>query len=332
MKICTFYFYSTINYNFSIYIFRFLYINLYRYFYFPLFHITYWKMLLPLVELISRLRFYSMGWLWVLLFCSQHHLLRVCSLQMLPYIFPRNFNSVKKIRNAFSLSSIPSSSSYSSPSTSQSNGLQDQRRNQSTSCSYAHNFYFEPEEKDIINLLKSYSLRHPSTTIRIAGGWVRDKILNVTTKPDIDIAIDDMSGVAFARKFANFTLKASGLKIELGIIQSNPEKSKHLETAAFQLGKYSIDIVNLRTERYTEESRIPEIQIGTPSEDAYRRDLTINALFYNVNEDIVEDFTGLGLQGTDSIAFIIYDLNFSYGGCDLLLYFFILSVRAFFYF
>jgi tRNA nucleotidyltransferase (CCA-adding enzyme) len=36
-------------------------------------------------------------------------------------------------------------------------------------------------------------------------------------------------------------------------------------------------------------------RIGTPTEDAYRRDLTINALFYNINEDKIEDFTGKGL-------------------------------------
>lgn len=43
-----------------------------------------------------------------------------------------------------------------------------------------------------------------------------------------------------------------------------------------------IDFVNLRTESYSEDSRIPNIEIGTPIEDAYRRDLTINSMFYNV--------------------------------------------------
>lgn len=33
----------------------------------------------------------------------------------------------------------------------------------------------------------------------------------------------------------------------IGVIQSNPEKSKHLETATVQLGKFSVDFVNLRT-------------------------------------------------------------------------------------
>lgn len=37
-------------------------------------------------------------------------------------------------------------------------------------------------------------------------------------------------------------------------------------------------------------------RIGTPSEDAYRRDLTINALFYNINTRAVEDFTGRGVS------------------------------------
>ena len=39
-----------------------------------------------------------------------------------------------------------------------------------------------------------------------------------------------------------------------------------------------------------------EQKIGTASEDAYRRDLTINALFYNINEARVEDFTGRGVE------------------------------------
>lgn len=38
------------------------------------------------------------------------------------------------------------------------------------------------------------------------------------------------------------------------------------------------------------------MEIGTPQEDASRRDLTINALFYNVNTNYIEDFTGTGLK------------------------------------
>jgi tRNA nucleotidyltransferase/poly(A) polymerase len=37
------------------------------------------------------------------------------------------------------------------------------------------------------------------------------------------------------------------------------------------------------------------MEIGTPEEDACRRDLTINSLFYNVNTGMVEDYCGRGL-------------------------------------
>ena len=53
--------------------------------------------------------------------------------------------------------------------------------------------------------------------------------------------------------------------------------------------------MNLRKEEYAQDSRIPTIDFGTPLEDAERRDLTINALFYNLNDQKVEDFTGKGL-------------------------------------
>lgn len=36
--------------------------------------------------------------------------------------------------------------------------------------------------------------------------------------------------------------------------------------------------------------------MGTPEEDAFRRDLTINALFYNINTSQIEDFTGKGVE------------------------------------
>lgn len=51
------------------------------------------------------------------------------------------------------------------------------------------------------------------------------------------------------------------------------------------------------------ETRIPEVRLGTALEDAQRRDFTINALFYNINERAIEDFTGQGL--TDLMAGII---------------------------
>ena len=54
-------------------------------------------------------------------------------------------------------------------------------------------------------------------------------------------------------------------------------------------------MVNLRKEVYDNNSRVPVIEIGTPEEDSFRRDLTLNALFYNLNEKKIEDFTKVGL-------------------------------------
>lgn len=76
--------------------------------------------------------------------------------------------------------------------------------------------------------------------------------------------------------------------------------SKHLETATIRVEGQMIDLVNLRSETYTDESRVPTIEFGTPSEDAYRRDLTINSMFYNINEEKIEDLTGKGISDLSS--------------------------------
>jgi len=153
-----------------------------------------------------------------------------------------------------------------------------------------------PEEAELFKMLRRMVAEEKlNTTVRVAGGWVRDKLLGRVGKNDIDIALDNMTGAQFAMKLNEWSLGQGGAAIQFGVIQQNPEKSKHLETATATLGKFSIDFVNLRTEEYTSTSRIPEIRIGTPEEDALRRDLTINALFYNINSCLVEDFTGRGL-------------------------------------
>ncbi|XP_044327984.1 tRNA nucleotidyltransferase cca2 isoform X1 [Triticum aestivum] len=80
---------------------------------------------------------------------------------------------------------------------------------------------------------------------------------------------------------------------------SKPGQSKHLETAKIILSDISditIDFVNLRSEKYAENSRIPTAEYGMPEEDAFRRDLTINSLFYNINTNLVEDLTRRGLE------------------------------------
>ena len=165
--------------------------------------------------------------------------------------------------------------------------------------------------------------------LRFTGGWVRDKLLGVNSD-DIDVAINNMTGYSFGLKMLEYLEIAgnarkygfedapnvpegysSGARTEgihpshsrdskslsgLHKIKANPEKSKHLETASIQILGFAIDLVNLRTETYTEDSRNPQMMFGTPQEDALRRDATVNALFYNLNSSSLEDFTGRGLM------------------------------------
>lgn len=70
--------------------------------------------------------------------------------------------------------------------------------------------------------------------------------------------------------------------LQVAVIKSNPEQSKHLQTARMKVGDLELDLVNLRSETYT-TSRIPDsTPFGTPLQDALRRDFTINSLFYNI--------------------------------------------------
>ncbi|GJJ75191.1 hypothetical protein EMPS_07549 [Entomortierella parvispora] len=132
--------------------------------------------------------------------------------------------------------------------------------------------------------------------LRIAGGWVRDKLLGLSCH-DLDIGLDTMMGFEFATLVNDYMQSLGHQKRTIAKIATNPEKSKHLETATMVVLGMPLDFVNLRSEVYDDESRIPtEITFGTPSEDAERRDITVNALFYNIHTHTVEDFTGKGLQ------------------------------------
>ena len=78
------------------------------------------------------------------------------------------------------------------------------------------------------------------TTLRVAGGWVRDKLLGKESD-DIDIAIDDMKGEEFAKLV---DLKINKGKNLFGTTKANKEKSKHFETSSMNIHGISIDLVN----------------------------------------------------------------------------------------
>ncbi|KAH8149617.1 uncharacterized protein LAJ45_06248 [Morchella importuna] len=135
--------------------------------------------------------------------------------------------------------------------------------------------------------------------LRFTGGWVRDKLLGVPSH-DIDVGISRMTGYNFGLYLADFLQRHyHSYGIEPGAvhrIESNPEKSKHLETATMKILGLDVDLVNLRSEVYKGDSRVPIMEFGTPVQDALRRDCTVNALFYNLHTRRVEDYTEHGLE------------------------------------
>ncbi|KAL2819223.1 hypothetical protein BJX63DRAFT_428868 [Aspergillus granulosus] len=170
---------------------------------------------------------------------------------------------------------------------------------------------------DVAQYIREHSIEHrrndagtTSTVLRFTGGWVRDKLLGVQSH-DIDVGINNMTGYEFGTNLKEYLDKPGVLEkyrknheegelqqaiISLHKIEANPEKSKHLETVTTNIFGFDVDLVNLRKESYSEDSRTPQMEFGTPEEDALRRDATINALFYNLNESKVEDLTGRGLE------------------------------------
>ena len=177
------------------------------------------------------------------------------------------------------------------------------------------------KEEELFSMLDNVvQERGLNSTLRIAGGWVRDKLLEfevrrrdaiargdedlVWSSPpadvtsDVDVAIDNMYGAEFACHLtAYLESKRKGESFCVGVIRQNPERSKHRETANVAVDGFSVDFVNLRTEGYADDSRIPSMMgVGTAQEDAMRRDLTINSLFYNLRTRRLEDLTGRGFE------------------------------------
>lgn len=215
------------------------------------------------------------------------------------------------------------------------------------------------EEQELFQLLVDFRDECcPRTTIRVAGGWVRDKLLayqknaerggsdgtqqdqrTLISPPqcsskDIDLVTSNISGQAFAHLLRGYLTKrklssslfasirnpfADDLEFSFpqltyskaeGILEgastafsldsdsaNGESKSNPLQTANFKIGAFDIDVCHLRKDQYDVSSRVPtQTQLASPAEDSWRRDLTINALFYNLHSNQIEDWTEQGLE------------------------------------
>jgi tRNA nucleotidyltransferase/poly(A) polymerase len=85
------------------------------------------------------------------------------------------------------------------------------------------------DEEKLFDMFRDFvKEKRLTTTVRVAGGWVRDKIMNTIVKDDIDIAVDNMTGKEFVELLHDWSSKNGRSMSKIGVIQQNPEKSKSL--------------------------------------------------------------------------------------------------------
>ena len=117
------------------------------------------------------------------------------------------------------------------------------------------------------------------------GGSVRDLIMEKEIK-DIDLVIDlPQGGVRFAEwcKEHNYTNTV--------VIYAT------YGTAAMKILGQDIECVMTRGEKYLDSgSRNPTVEFTSLKDDAFRRDLTINALYYDISKKEILDPTGFGME------------------------------------
>ena len=130
--------------------------------------------------------------------------------------------------------------------------------------------------------------------VYIVGGFVRDAILGSPIK-DVDIVVEAPDGgIGFATWLAYNT--------NCFVNTKNPCVFPTYGTAKVQItsdpevADIELECVQTRKEKYNKDSRNPETAYGSIEEDAMRRDLTINALYYNISTDEICDFTKRGLD------------------------------------
>ena len=124
------------------------------------------------------------------------------------------------------------------------------------------------------------------------GGSVRDFVMGNKIK-DIDIVVDIANG---GIDFAHFCMNK-------GLLMREPVIFERYGVAAFRFKSFpdeDIECVMTRGEKYPDRnSRNPETVFASIEDDCIRRDLTINALYYNISTGEIVDMVG-GLKDIEN--------------------------------
>lgn len=120
----------------------------------------------------------------------------------------------------------------------------------------------------------------------VVGGFVRDYFLKRIFKHiDIDF-VTIGSGIKLARKVA----ASFGREDKINVY-------KNFGTAMFRVKNIDLEFVGARKESYNRDSRKPVVEDGTLQDDQNRRDFTINAMAFHLNEhhfgELLDPFDGL---------------------------------------
>ncbi len=134
----------------------------------------------------------------------------------------------------------------------------------------------QPEHKKIFKTV-SEAGQAAGQEVYVVGGYVRDYYLGYLKKQDIDF-VTVGSGIKIARAVAE-RLKADNLTV-----------FKKFGTAHIKYNGLDLEFVGARKESYRRDSRKPVVEEGTLEDDQLRRDFTINALSWSLNE---KDFGAL---------------------------------------
>ena len=139
-------------------------------------------------------------------------------------------------------------------------------------------------ENPIFEIIAKAS-RELSIESYVIGGFVRDFLLGRDSKKDIDIVAVG-SGIELALKVAELLPKKPKVQV-----------FKTYGTAMLRFQDIDIEFVGARKESYNKDSRNPIVENGTLEDDQNRRDFTINALAFSLNQEnygvLVDPFNGL---------------------------------------
>ena len=131
------------------------------------------------------------------------------------------------------------------------------------------------------------------------GGCVRDLILGRQVK-DIDIVVEMENGGLMLSNYIAVKDKSWTTNNPVVFESYGTAKVKLRSDPSFE--GMELECVQTRKEQYHKESRNPDTVYGTVKEDAKRRDLTINAMYYNITDETVYDFNGTGLEDLSNMV------------------------------